>query len=226
MMATYLSMLPHLKLLCIIFHSPPSDHYSRGHKPTATLVTRTSLPSLTHFNFRGTNEYLKDFMSRIDAPFLNEVNVTPFNQVNLNVPHLSRSIDQMEMFNTPGALSCTLSLRIICPGMGWQTSCLMAPFFSNVEGHLEIRADCIRNEKQMDSIAWLEFFNSFCSIGSLRISGEMAPPQHVAPALEGVGEELIRQVFSRNCVRSCSSDVRTLHRLNTSLPPARNRVDL
>jgi hypothetical protein len=225
MMATYLSMLPHLKLLCIIFHSPPSDHYSRGHKPTATLVTRTSLPSLTHFNFRGTNEYLKDFMSRIDAPFLNEVNVTPFNQVNLNVPHLSRSIDQMEMFNTPGALSCTLSLRIICPGTGWQTSCLMAPFFSNVEGHLEIRADCIRNEKQMDSIAWLEFFYSFSSIGRLRISGEMAP-QHVAPALEGVGEELIRQVFSRSCVRSCSSDVGTLHRLNTSSPPARNRVDL
>ena len=101
----------------------------------------------------------------------------------------------------------------------------MAPFFSNVEGHLEIRADCIRNEKQMDSIAWLEFFYSFSSIGRLRISGEMAP-QHVAPALEGVGEELIRQVFSRNCVRSCSSDVRTLHRLNTSLPQARNRVDL
>jgi hypothetical protein len=228
MMATYLSMLPHLKLLCIDFHSPPSHHYNRGHKRTTTLVTRASLPSLTHFNFRGTNEYLKDFVSRIDASFLNKVNI--INEVNFNVPHLSRSIDQMEMPKsvnsaTPGVLGYTLSLRIIWAELGWQTSCLTAPFFSNVEEHLEIRADCIRKEKETDSIAWLEFFYSFFSAVRLRISGELAP-QHVAPALDGVNEEMTRQVLSRNCVCSCSSFVENPHRLNTLSPPARSRADL
>lgn len=229
-MATYLSIPPHLKLLCIDSHSSPSHRYSRGSERTTTQATRTTLPSLIYFNFRGTNEYLKDFVSRIDAPFLNEVNTTFSNQLIFDVPHLSRSIDQMEVPKssnsaTPGGpLEYTLSTYTA--DLGWQISCLMAPFFSNVEEHLEIRADCIRKEKEMDSTAWLEFVDPFSSAGRrLRIFGKLAP-QHVAPELEGFGERMTRDVFSRNCVCSCSSVVKPLHRLNTSSQPARNRIDL
>jgi hypothetical protein len=234
LIATCLSMLPHLKVLCIDFCSPPSCRYSQGHRHTP--ITREFLPSLTRFNFRGTSEYLEGLVARIDAPFLSQVDITFFNQLIFDVPHLSRFIDQMELLklakmaevesstgngvsitvaldsNLPhlaedldnamlpvsNSLGYILTLAIACTDLDWQISamaqiCRQAfSFLSNVE-HLDIRADCIRNEDDMDSIAWLDFFHSFPSVEMLRISGELGP--HVAPALDGVDREMTREVL-------------------------------
>ena len=224
--ATCLSMLPQLEVLCIDFHSPPSCRYSQGQGHAR--ITRDFLPSLTRFNFRGTSEYLEDLVARIDAPSLSQVNITFFNQLIFNVPHLSRFIGQIEglksarmaeVESSPGnGVSITitidpnhppsyfgyiLTLRVTCTDLDWQMSAMAQichqaiSFLSNV-AHLEIRADCIRIEEDMDPIAWLEFFHSFPSVGMLRISGELGP--HVAPALEGVDEETTREVLPELCV--------------------------
>jgi hypothetical protein len=134
-------------------------------------------------------------MARIDAPFLNEVNITFFNQLNFNIPHLSRTISQMEVPKSansamPCPLEYTLSSRITCADMDWQVSSIIpsmaqiyhqASLFSNVS-HLENRADCIRKEKEMD---WLEFLNSFSS-GKLRTA-------HI----RGIGPAARRACFGR-----------------------------
>lgn len=114
-MSACLSKLPHLRFLYIDFHSPHSTRHNRGgnRRPAP-------LPSLTSFNFRGTSEYLEDLVAKIDAPLLNEVNISFFNQLIFNVPHLSRFIRQMEVLksakvskveSSPGnGVSITMSL--------------------------------------------------------------------------------------------------------------------
>jgi hypothetical protein len=100
-MATCLSTLPHLRSLCIDFRSPPSTRHNRGgHRRLAPPMTRDTLPSLTSINFRGTSEYLEDLVAKIDAPFLSEVNISFFNQLIFDVPHLSRFIRQMEVLKS------------------------------------------------------------------------------------------------------------------------------
>lgn len=214
--ATSLSKLPHLGILSIEFHSPPSCRQNQEHR-RPRIVTRDILPSLTRFNFRGTSEYLEDLVTRIDAPFLSQVDITFFNQLIFDIPHLSRFIGQMKLLKsakvaevesspgnglsiaipldsdqpysfTPSYFGHILSFRVTCTYLDWQISAMAQichqafSFLSNVE-HLDIRADYIREEDDMDSIAWLDFFHSFPSVEMLRVSGELGPL--VAPALDG-----------------------------------------
>lgn len=44
-------------------------------------MTRDSFTSHTSFNFRGASEYLDDLVVKNDAPFLNEINTSFFNQL-------------------------------------------------------------------------------------------------------------------------------------------------
>ena len=255
-MATCLSTLPHLRSLCIDFHFPLSTRHNRGgHRRLAPPTTRDSLPSLTSFNFRGTSEYLEDLVAKIDAPFLSEVNISFFNQLIFDVPHLSRFIHHMEVLksakvseveSSPGngvsitmtldsdqdrdqdqgqdqsqlvvaaggnaTPSCSLehhslTLRVTCTDLDWQISsiaqiCHQTSLLSNIK-HIDIRADNIRLSRKegeddndmKDSVPWLEFFNTFPSVLSLRICGELGP--YIAPALEGivVDMETIRKML-------------------------------
>ena len=218
--AICLSKLSHLRMLCIEFHSPPSSRYNKEHRRPRMVtlsLTRDALPSLTRFNFRGTSEDLEDLVTRTDAPFLSQVNISFFNQLIFNVPHLSRFTGQIEGLNSskmaevgpspgngvskittsdpnqsPSSFGYILTLRVTCTDPDWQMSAMAQichqafSFLSNV-AHLDIRADRLRKEEDMDPIAWPKFFHSFTSLGMLRISGELGP--HVAPALEGVDEE-------------------------------------
>jgi hypothetical protein len=99
-MAKYLATLTHLKVLCVEFRSPKScPVHERGIPPLA-LKERAVLPTLTCFNFRGASAYLEDLLARIEAPFLSHVNITFFNQLIFEVPHLSQFIGRMEMLKS------------------------------------------------------------------------------------------------------------------------------
>jgi hypothetical protein len=84
-MATCLTTLPHLRFLFIDFHSLLSTRHNRGGRrcPAPPMTPRDTLPgpSLTSFNFRGTSEHLRDLVTKIDAPFLGEVNISFFNRL-------------------------------------------------------------------------------------------------------------------------------------------------
>ncbi len=173
-MATCLSTLTNLAVLCLGFRfSRPRPNNERGH-PLPLNRNRATLPALTHFNFRGPSDYLEEILARIDAPFLHHVDITFFNQLIFQVPHLSHFIGRMEMLksakvaemessfgsgvsikldqggasSTQGTIGHPLSLCISCGVLEWQISS-MAQICSqsSVFSHvkrLDVRADYLR----------------------------------------------------------------------------------
>ncbi|KAH9971588.1 hypothetical protein BGW80DRAFT_1561586 [Lactifluus volemus] len=90
-MAMCISALTSLTDLSIGFESPAShpDPITRRPPP----LTRAILPALTNFDFYGVSEYLEDLMTRTDAPLLQRVKITLFNQLVFDIQQLTRFID-------------------------------------------------------------------------------------------------------------------------------------
>jgi hypothetical protein len=87
-----LSKLTSLRSLRLEFQSPKSrpDHASRCPPPR----TRSVLPVLNYFCFKGVSEYLDNLVARIDAPQLNSLYITFFNQVVFDTPHFIQFISR------------------------------------------------------------------------------------------------------------------------------------
>ena len=144
-MAACLATLTRLSELSIGFRWPNSRPDQIRLPPT----TRTVLPALTDFEFRGVCEYLDGFAARIDAPRLESINIAYLNQlVDFEVPQFSRIIDHSAALKPP--MQCWLlfdhdhilfwavpsetpesddpqsyfnfDVSILCEGMDWQVS--------------------------------------------------------------------------------------------------------
>jgi hypothetical protein len=90
-MVVGLATLPRLEALLIEFQlaTPRPDRID------PPPVTRTPLPALTSFQFKGASEYLEDLVSRIDGPRLKGIFIDCFNQiVDFQAAHLSQFIDR------------------------------------------------------------------------------------------------------------------------------------
>ncbi|KAN0107506.1 hypothetical protein V8E52_010101 [Russula decolorans] len=61
-------------------------------KERTPVQTRSALPALTYFNFRGVCEYLEDLIAGIDAPFLDKLKITFFHQLIFDTPQLAQFI--------------------------------------------------------------------------------------------------------------------------------------
>jgi hypothetical protein len=57
-------------------------------------LTRTVLPALIHFGFKGFSEYLEDFVARIDTPMLYGLEITFFHQPIFDTPNLPQFISR------------------------------------------------------------------------------------------------------------------------------------
>ena len=136
------SALTKLMVLSIGFESPASRPDPRTRCPPP--LTRAVLPALVNFDFRGVSEYLEDLVARIDAPLLNVVKITLFNQLVFDIRQLPlflhapilMSYNQAEMhfdsgyveikFRPPTQRSTSpdefLDLKISCRGVDWQVS--------------------------------------------------------------------------------------------------------
>jgi hypothetical protein len=95
-MATCLSMLTSLESLQLEFESPQScpDWENRPSPPP----TRSTLPALTVFSFKGVNEYSEVLVSRIDAPRLYRLFATFFNDIDFDTPELNQFISRTPIF--------------------------------------------------------------------------------------------------------------------------------
>ena len=91
-MVTALSTLTSLESLSLEFQSPRSrpDRASRRPPPP----TRSVLPVLTCFSFKGVSEYLDDLVARIDAPRLNNLSITFFNEIVFDTPQFIQFISR------------------------------------------------------------------------------------------------------------------------------------
>ena len=142
-MVAVLSTMTSLESLRLAFQSPRScpDLTSRPPPPS----TRSVLPVLTKFWFKGVSEYLEDFVDLIDTPQLNRSLITFFNDVVFETPrfiqfitrtptlialekaHITFSderanVNFLSRTSQPTAMDIKLNVEIICRGLDWQLS--------------------------------------------------------------------------------------------------------
>jgi hypothetical protein len=198
---TALSTLTSLESLWLGFQSPQScpDPASRRPPP----LTRSVLPVLTTFWFKGVSEYLDDFVARIDAPQLNNLHITLFNQISFDTPHFIQFISRTPRLNALEKAHVTfedgvarvdlssqisgdgdLSIEISCRELDWQLSSLeqvctlSLPPLSALEDLYIHEAPDWRPDWQdnIENILWLELLHPFTAVKNIYLSEEFAPP--------------------------------------------------
>jgi len=90
-MVALLSVLSSLKTFCFEFESPRS--LPDCECPSVPSPKRSILPALRRFIFKGVTEYLEELVTRIETPQLNEMDITFFHQINLDIPRLAQFIN-------------------------------------------------------------------------------------------------------------------------------------
>ena len=96
-MATSLSSLTNLRTFSLDFSSSQSrpDNLS----PSLASLTRVDLPSLLEFRFHGAQDYLEDFLARINTPLLCKSEISfLFEQPFIGLTQLSQFIGRMPKF--------------------------------------------------------------------------------------------------------------------------------
>jgi hypothetical protein len=140
-MITALTKLTSLKELLLQFQSPRSCPGRSSRRPPPS--TRSTLTVLTSFWFKGVSEYLEALVARIDAPRLNNLHITLFNDIVFDTPQLmqfinrtptSRALEKAHVtfwnggasldFSSQTSGDVRLKVQIFCRGLDWQLSSL------------------------------------------------------------------------------------------------------
>jgi hypothetical protein len=197
-MVTGLSALTRLTHLCIEFGRFETIRVRRP-----PPVARAVFPALTEFEFFGVNEYLEDFLARIDAPQLERITTRFFgNHVDIQqvMSHLLRLTDEpfesadvkfslddvhIQLYRPNESLPLKrLTVGFIEEALGQQIltmTQLSFPLLSNIT-ELEIGSDQSFDELELDDLelenlidhpGWLVLFHTFTSLQTLRLWGEI-----------------------------------------------------
>jgi len=213
-MAAFLSVLSSLESFQLQFQSPQShpDWESRSLPPPK----RSILPSLDYFLFKGVTEYLEDLVTFIDAPQLNTLYITFFNQIDFDTPRIAQFInrtpklkkrDAHVQFNDDFACvglpprSRTLEIAISCKEPDWQLSSVAQVCNSSFHPlsmveDLYIEHQCLQLVWENDAIEntlWLELLLPFTAVKNLYLSKEFAPG--IAAALQDLVGARITEVL-------------------------------
>jgi hypothetical protein len=216
-MVACLSTLTSLEQLSLEFQPPwPCPDWERRLPPP---MTRTILPVLDHFWFKGVAEYLEDLVARIDAPRLESLLITFFNDIVFDTPQLTRFISHtpmLEAFNVANVslwddtasvilssyedINESFKLSIYCRELDWQLSFLeqvctsSLPSLSNLEDLYMLGRPWPEDWKDIiDYAQWLELLHSFTAVDNLYLSKELAPC--VVPALQELVVSRTTEVF-------------------------------
>jgi len=236
-----LDATPKLKSFEICFSHPHPTSASQGSdSPRTYSQPRAALTALTDFQFRGDSEYLEDLVARIDAPNVEQSNITLLDERMFELPRLAQFVDRTEGLKSSsyrtsiwlwergfsithyfGHAPCggTFRLQIPCHGLARQMSLLtrtcrqLSLLASRVE-RLDVEADRVPSDSWDEAITpqWLELFAPFRSVRRVELIGSLVPS--IASALElsaaGTGRGG-REVFP---------SLRDLHlRGSSTLPP-------
>jgi hypothetical protein len=214
-----LAVLVNLKCLTIGFKSPLSRPDRRSRRPPPK--TRTVLPALTRFEFKGVSEYLDDFVARIDAPLLDTISITFFHQLILDIPQLAQfmrrptrleALKEVHVdFNFSGFQVGSLPptrtfddrsrLRISCRNVDWQLSSLsqvFTSFFPSVDmvERLYIYGSQYlpsRWQDDIENMQWQEIFHLFTAVKYLYVSWNFT--RCIAFALQELGRGRVADVL-------------------------------
>ena len=219
-MVTILSTLTSLDDLWLEFESPRSypDQASRRPPP----LTRSVLPALISFRFKGVCEYLEDLVTRIDTPELEMSYITLLNQIVFDTPQFIQFTSRTTTLETSenmkarvvfedGAASIKLStqsygdgklnVKIPCIELDWQvssmeqvcTSCL--PPLSTLE---DLYVYELPNSQpvwkdNIENALWLELLRPFTAVKNLYLSEKFA--SRIMPALQELAGDRSTEVL-------------------------------
>ena len=209
--ANALSGASQLRSLSLHFLSfPPRRTFVHLPQPGGHHIV---LPALTSFKYRGISKYLDDFVARIDAPLLGDIDITLFSQPTIDASQLGQFIERIGMktalsevdiqasvhaisisFKSSG-ISTPFRLQISCTQLEWQLSSMAqicTQFSSFVFGvqHLVFNTNDWSNVQVQDGVngeQWPQLVRSFDSTRTLSIAGELATGllRALRPADEG-----------------------------------------
>ena len=206
-MATCLSTLTSLEKLQLEFESPQScpDQESRHPLP----LTRSALPALTSFLFKGVYKYSENLLALIDAPRLRLSSTRFFNDIDFNTPELIRFVSRSSTFKALNQAQLifdsqtasvelqkqasnvkSFKVEISCRVSNWQLSslaqiCTMSlPLLSTTENLFIYEAVHSQPDWKdgIENIEWLDLLLPFMAVKDLYLSEQFAP--RIAPALQ------------------------------------------
>jgi hypothetical protein len=202
-----LSTFASLAELTLVFESPQSRPHWASRPPPPK--TRSVLPALISFSFKGVGEYLDDVVARIDAPQLEMLDTTFFNQIVFDTPQLIQFISRMPTLKTyerarvvfeNGAASFILSSRtseygcikvkIPCIELDWQvssmeqvcTSCL-PPLSTSEDLYIyELPSSPPVWQDNIENALWVELLHPISAVKNIYLSEKFA--SRIVPALQ------------------------------------------
>jgi hypothetical protein len=202
-MVTLISALSSIERLSLEFRSPQSrpDWETRRRPPSK----RSVIPALINFLFKGVIEYLEALVAFIDAPQLNALDITFFNQIDFDFPRLAqfinrtptiRALDKAHVrFNDNFAYvglpwSRTLEIAISCREPDWQLSSIEQVCNSSLHPLSTVEVLYIEHEYSqlvwkndaIENTLWLQLLLPFTAVKDLYLSKEFAPG--IAAALQ------------------------------------------
>ena len=201
MVTLLLSVLSSLEKLSLGFRSPQSR--PERESPSLSQPKRSIFPALTRFRYRGVTEYLEDFVTRIDTPQLDHLEIRLFNQIDFDCPGLAqfisctpklRALDEALLVFNDSTASVTLRsqtyrssdllINISCREPDWQLSSIeqicnssLLPLFSAVKDLFLERqySRLVWKNDAIESTLWSALLLPFTAVRSLYLSKELAP---------------------------------------------------
>jgi hypothetical protein len=196
--ANALSGMTQLRVISLHFLSLPRrrSYLSLSPPPGGRIL----LPALTRLKYRGTSKYLDCLVARIDAPHLEDIDITFFSQPTMDALQLGRFIERIEMQTplsqadvqtsadaisisfTNSSTSTRFQLRISCEQLDWQLSCMaqvcdqFSPSLSRVQ-NLDVNTLASSGGQDgADGEHWLELVLAFGGAKDIRTaaSGKLA----------------------------------------------------
>jgi hypothetical protein len=199
-----LSTLTRLRRLTLEFESPQSRPDPEHQHPPPP--TRSVLPNLGLFQFKGDSEYLEVVVAHIDAPRLSDLRTTLFNDIVFDTLQLTQFISRtpsmealeeayvtfdgnaaaVELSSLTSGEYGMLNVRIPCTELDWQvssmeqicTSCL--PPLSTLDLHIDGNRQ--HWQGNVDNVLWLRLLHPFTFVKNLYLTEEIA--QRIVPALQ------------------------------------------
>ena len=204
-----LSVLTSLGTLSLEFPSPQSRPDRESQHPPP--ISRSVLPALTGFWFKGVSEYLEDLVVWIDAPQLDVLYITFLHQIRFNTPRLVQFVSRTPRFKEPQEvdvnfcfdaaevrlMSCTSSdygeLAVEIPCEEWdqqlefmaQVCTMCLPPLPTVETLGVYVKDTYSQQDWDDDVEnnqWLELLRPFTAVKDLYLSKDFQ--QGIASALQ------------------------------------------
>jgi F-box-like len=204
---TALSTLTRLEQLLLLFVSPQSRPDPAHQRPPPP--TRSVLPNLGVFHFKGDTEYVEVVMAHIDAPRLDDMLTILFNDIVFDTPQLTQFISRTPIMQALKNARVTfdgdaatvklsslvdgrykrLEVYIPCRELDWQVSSMeqicasCLPPLPTLDLHIRGNPHYRQHwQGNVDNALWLRLLQPFTSVKNLYLSEEIAG--RIVPALQ------------------------------------------